>query len=306
METTMRAFRWVSIALMLVLGTQIAFAETVVIDTATGSTDVPTNPETIVVFDIAAFDTLSALGVPIAGAPKRIYVDYLEKVADGVERVGSLFEPDFEAINALQPDLIVAGGRSSKQVDALSKLAPAIDMTIWGDGLLDQAMARLNAYGLIFGKAEKAKELQTDLSSAVEALKEQTQTTGSALIVLTNGPKLSVYGVGSRFGWMHTELGIKPALDEVKASTHGEAVSFEFIRDTNPDWLIVIDRAAAIGEDATLAAKTLDNKLIAETKAWKSGRVIYLDAAKVYIAAGGYQSLMGTLSELTTAFETTR
>lgn len=302
----MRAFRWAAFALTLGLGTQTAFAETVSIDTATGSFDAPLKPETVAVFDIAAFDTLNALGISIAGTPERVYVDYLEKAAEGIEKVGSLFEPDFEAINALQPDLIVAGGRSSKQVDALSELAPTVDMTIWGDDLLQQAKTRLNAYGLIFDKTEKAKELETDLSSAVMVLKELTQTSGDALIVLTNGPKLSVYGMGSRFGWIHSELGIKPALEDVKASTHGEAVSFEFIRDTDPDWLIVIDRAAAIGEDATLAASTLDNKLIAETKAWKTGRVVYLDAAKVYIAAGGYRSLMGTLSELTTAFETAR
>ncbi|MEL7527669.1 MAG: siderophore ABC transporter substrate-binding protein [Pseudomonadota bacterium] len=277
-------------------------AEPTSIETATGVVEINAQPETIAVFDIAALDTLNALGVSADGVPNRTYVDYLTAPTKNAEIVGSLFEPDFEAINALQPDLIIAGGRSSRQVGALSELAPTIDMTIWGDGLLDQAKARLDAYGKLFGKEEKAKELAQELDRLTNVVREKTTEAGNALIVLTNGPKLSVYGKDSRFGWLHSELGIDPVIDDVKASTHGEAVSFEFIRDANPDWLIVIDRAAAIGEDTTLAAATLDNKLIAETNAWKSGQVIYLDAAKVYIAAGGYQSLKGTLDDLAQAF----
>lgn len=302
----MRAIRRATLALALSITSQAALADTVSVDTYAGQVDVPTQPETVAVFDISALDTLNALGVPIAATPERVYVDYLEDLARGAEKVGSLFEPDFEAVNALQPDLIVAGGRSSKQAGALSEFAPTIDMTIWGDDLLGQVTARLHAYGKIFGKEAEAKALETELMNAIGRVKESANGTGNALIVLTNGPKLSVYGEGSRFGWLHSILGIEPAIDNVKASTHGEAVSFEFIRDTNPDWLIVIDRAAAIGQDAVLASETLDNKLVGETKAWKKGQVIYLDAAKIYIAAGGHQSLMGTLQELETAFARTR
>ena len=52
-----------------------------------------------------------------------------------------------------------------------------------------------------------------------------------------------------------------------------------------------------------MAAETLNNKLVAETTAWKSGQVIYLNAAKVYIAAGGYQSTMDTLDALSSALQ---
>ncbi len=71
----------------------------------------------------------------------------------------------------------------------------------------------------------------------------------------------------------------------------------------NPDWLIVIDRAAGIGSPDTAARQTLDNALVGETKAWKKGQVIYLDAAKIYVASGGYNATLGTLRELADAFE---
>jgi len=301
----MRAFRWTALFVAFGIGVLPALADTVVIDTARGPAEVPQNPKTVAVFDIAAIDTMTALGVRIAGAPNRLYVGYLDPVAANATSVGTLFEPDFEAIHALGPDLIVAGGRSSQQVEALQEFARTIDMTIWGDGVLDQAKSRLRAYGKIFGEELKAEELENALSDKVAALKEQASGAGTALILLTNGPKVSIYGQGSRFGWLHGEIGLTPAIEAVEASTHGEAVSFEFIRESNPDWLIVIDRVAAIGQDTVLAAETLDNKLVAETTAWKSGQVIYLDAAKVYIAAGGYQSLMDTLSTLSAALAKT-
>jgi len=298
----MRFSRWAAVAFAIALGSHTVLAGTLSIETATGPAEVALKPKTVAVFDVAAIDTLDALGIPVSGAPDRLYVDYLDKVAREAEPVGTLFEPDFEAVNALQPDLIIVGPRSAKQAEALSALAPTIDMTIWGDNLLDQATARLNAYGAVFGKTEEAGKLEADLRAAVESLKQQAAGAGKALIVLTNGPKISVYGPGSRFGWLHTELGIEPAVETIDEATHGEGVSFEFIRDANPDWLIVVDRAAAVGAEGASAAETLNNRLVAETNAWKNGKVIYLDAARIYVSAGGYQSLMGTLADLSAAF----
>ncbi|MEP3428329.1 MAG: siderophore ABC transporter substrate-binding protein [Roseibium sp.] len=300
----MRAIRLATVLMSAFVVTSASFADTIEVDTFAGKAEVPVSPKTIAVFDIAALDTLNALGVSVAGAPERVYVDYLYDAVENAEKVGSLFEPDFEAINALQPDLIIAGGRSSKQVDALSKLAPTIDMTIWDD-VLPQVKSRLYAYGQIFGKQAKAKQLDDELMKALEEARNAAAGAGKALIVLTQGPKVSVYGPKSRFGWIHSLLGVEAAIPDIDASTHGEAVSFEFIREANPDWLIVIDRAAAIGQDAALAAETLDNKLVADTTAWKNDQVVYLDAAKIYIAAGGYKATMDTIGDLTSQFSKT-
>ncbi|WP_236042484.1 siderophore ABC transporter substrate-binding protein [Roseibium aggregatum] len=273
-------------------------AEPVTVETARGPVNVAEIPKKIVVYDIAALDTLTALGVEIAGTPDNVYVDYLDEVRAAAEPVGTLFEPDFEAVYALQADLIVTGARSSKQTEALAELAPTIDMTISGDRLVEQARARLAAYGALFGKQELAAKLDADLQASIDTVKNAAKGAGKALIVLTNGPKISVYGPGSRFGWMHTDLGIEPASADIHASNHGEAVSFEFIRDLNPDWLLVVDRASAVGANSASAKATLDNQLVAETTAWKKGQVIYLDPGRIYISSGGYQALQATLGEL--------
>jgi iron complex transport system substrate-binding protein len=65
---------------------------------------------------------------------------------------------------------------------------------------------------------------------------------GDALIVMTNGPKLSAYVRGTRFGWIHDRLGLAEVCPDLDPQVHGDAISFEFIASVDPDWLIVLDR----------------------------------------------------------------
>lgn len=294
-------FRSLACASALFLAVPAFAAETVSVDTYRGAVDVPANPEKIAVFDIAAVDTLSALHVDVSGAPQNLYVDYLQSVADKAQDLGTLFEPDIEAVHALQPDLIIVGGRSSDQVDTMGELAPAIDMTIWED-VVGQGLARLDTYGKIFGREDKAAELRAGFDAQLESARAAVADKGTALIILTNGPKISAYGKAGRFGWVHSTLDLPEAAAEISDSTHGESISFEFIQTVNPDWLIVIDRLAAIGQPGEDAKTTLDNSLMHETKAWKNDQVVYLNASDIYISGGGIQSMMRTLSDIEAGF----
>ena len=117
--------------------------------------------------------------------------------------------------------------------------------------------------------------------------------------MLTNGPKVSAYGEGSRFGWIHSQLNWPAAADHIDATTHGEAISFEYIAEVNPDTLIVVDRGAAIQADTQSGLTTLDNELVHSTTAWKEDRVLFVPAAEMYISSGGVQSLMTVLDAIT-------
>ncbi|MBL4811664.1 MAG: siderophore ABC transporter substrate-binding protein [Rhodobacteraceae bacterium] len=286
----------------ILAATSPVLADDVTIETATGPVAVAALPETLVVLDIGAIDTLDALGVTIAGVPTPLYVSYLDHVGAQATIVGSLFEPDFEALVNLNPDLIIAGGRSSTQVEPLSEIAQTVDMTIWGDNHIDQVLARLAAYGALTGNVEVAQELTDAFNAKLETARAAIDGKGAALIVLTNGPNVSAYGAGSRFGWLHGALNLPEAVEGVDAQTHGEAISFEFIAEANPDWLLVVDRGAAIGADGESAAQTLNNALVTGTNAWQNDHVIYLHAANIYIAGGGIQSMNATLDQLIAAF----
>ena len=277
-----------------------AFAEDVTIATARGEVTLAGTPEKVAVLDIAAIDTLQALGVMPAGVPDTLYVDYLGDVAAQAQPVGTLFEPDLEALATMAPDLIIAGGRSAAQVDALAPIAPTIDMTIWED-VVGEGRARIAAYGRLFGKEDRAAELTAALDARIEQVKAAAGGKGRALILMTNGPKVLAYGRGSRFSWLHDTLGLPEAHENLNPETHGDAVSFEFIAEVNPDWIIVIDRSAAIGEPGSAMA-TLDNPLVMGTTAGQKGQIVMLSSTPIYIAGGGYTSLTTTLDEMLAAF----
>ncbi|TDQ57570.1 iron complex transport system substrate-binding protein [Phaeovulum veldkampii DSM 11550] len=238
-----------ALAAALMLAALPVLAEPVTISTARGPVTLPERPATLAVFDVAAADTLAALGVPVAGLPEKLYVDYL---APAATQIGTLFEPDLEALSTLAPDLIVVGARSAAQFEAVAQVAPTLDMSISAD-VVGDARARLAAYGTLFGKEAEAKALAAALNARIAQVQAAAKGKGDALIVLTNGPKISAYGRGSRFGWIHDTVGLPEAYPALKPEVHGDAISFEFIAEVDPDWLIVVDRGAATGAEGPSA-----------------------------------------------------
>ncbi|OWU82994.1 iron ABC transporter substrate-binding protein [Oceanicola sp. 22II-s10i] len=278
-----------------------AGADPVTFDTAQGPMTLPETPERIVALDVSAIDTITALGVIPAGVVAPLYVDYLPEALKDATPVGTFFEPDFEAIAALAPDVIVVGPRAAAMADALSRIAPVADMSVGTDAFAD-GRARLAAFGAMLGRADAAAALDADLQARLDEVRGMVAAQGgNALIVMTNGPKLSVFGPNSRFGWLHIEVGFAPAVEGITDNRHGEAVSFEYIAEADPATLLVVDRGAAIGDGSDGAKATLDNPLVAGTKAARAGRVIYLSPAELYIATGGIRSLTRTLDEIAAA-----
>src|SRR3712207_2500108 len=92
---------------------------------AQGQTGVPADPQRVVVFDVGVLSTLDSVGVEVAGVPEATYPESLSQYG-GTEyaKGGSLFEPDYEAVNALEPDLIIVGGGSGGGCPELAGDAP--------------------------------------------------------------------------------------------------------------------------------------------------------------------------------------
>lgn len=279
----------------------VAALAQVTVDTAQGPVTLQDTPDSVAVYDMAALDTITALGVTPTGSIDNILVPALRDAAAGATPVGTLFEPDLEALAGLAPDLVIVGGRSSTQLAAVSQVAPAIDMT-FGPDLLADTRARIDAYGALFAKTAQAEEMTATLDARLANLRAAADGQGTALIVMTNGPKMSAYGAGSRFGWIFDATGLEEAVPGLDDATHGQAISHEFIAQADPDWLLVVDRGAAIGEDGQGAMETLRSDLVAGTTAWQQDQVIRLDPAAAYISAGGYASTMAVLDQLTQAF----
>ncbi|MGE0847887.1 MAG: siderophore ABC transporter substrate-binding protein [Flavobacteriaceae bacterium] len=277
-------------------------AEPVSVAHARGETILADTPRRVVVFDLATLDTLDLLGVPVLGVPGSHIPDYLGKYrGEGYAKVGSLFEPNYEAVNALKPDLVIVASRSAPAYDALSRIAPTIDLTPDPADFLGSAERNARLLGKIFGQEEKVASLIETLDLKVAETRAVAETRGAALVVMVSGGKLTAYGTGSRFGWLHRSLGFEPAAPDLKAATHGDAISFEFIAATNPDWLFVLDRDSIVGNAGQAASRVLDNELVASTKAARAGRIVYLDAVHWYLVGGGLDSVARMTEEIATA-----
>ncbi|UJF25075.1 siderophore ABC transporter substrate-binding protein [Suttonella sp. R2A3] len=272
-------------------------AQATEIGSARGVVDVPNQPQTVAAYDLGVIDTLDAIGVAVAGVPDKTYVDYLD--LSQAEVVGTLFEPNLEALNALAPDWVVVAARSAAKFDAVSQIVPAADLTLSGENLFNESLQRLADLGQVFAKETQAEAVKERLVALRDRVAAKVPTENKALMLLVSGPKIAVYGPDSRGGWLGQELGFNLVESEKDASAHGEPVSFEYIADTNPDWLLVIDRAAAIGQDDVSAAEAiLDNPLVAQTTAWQKGQVVYIDPAAMYIAIGGVQGIERVLQQI--------
>lgn len=304
----MSLFKSVFLAGLVGFGTVgLANADPVTFATAAGEQTLKAVPDRVVALDVSAMDTLAALGVVPVGVVSPTYVSYLPEDVAGATPVGTFFEPDMERIAALGPDVIAVGARALAMADALGRIAPVADMSVGTDAYAD-GLARLRGYGQMLGLEDKAEALAQGLEEKAAALRARIEATGgSALILMTNGPKLSVFGAQSRFGWLHTELGFAPAVEGITENRHGEAVSFEYLAEANPDWLLVVDRAAAIaaatGDSGDGARATLDTPLLAQAEFSRKGQVIYLSPAELYIASGGATSLARTMDEISAALD---
>ncbi|MCP3098813.1 siderophore ABC transporter substrate-binding protein [Myxococcus sp. K15C18031901] len=269
---------------------------------AQGTTVVPRNPQRVVVFDLAALDILQALGVDVLGVAGDQFPLHLAPFGDAkYRRMGTLFEPDYEALHAARPDLIITGGRSSAKYANLSQLAPTVDLPMGGANYLDTVVANTELLAGIFGKEEKARELVSALRQAVASLKETAATRGKGLVVLVTGGRISAYGPGSRFGILHGDFGVPVAVDGLTASLHGEVISSEFLREKNPDWLFVIDRDAGMGQQGG-AQQVLGNELVRQTTAWQKGQVVYLDPMNAYLIGGGIQAVKHLRDQVAAAY----
>lgn len=286
-----------------------ASSPTLAVVHAQGTTQVPENPQRVVILSPATLDIADALGVKVIGVPQTSahYPAHLAKYSgQAYFNAGTLFEPNYEALSNAKPDLIIAGSRAAAAYNKLSEIAPTISLDLDPKNFLPSLTQRTEQLGVIFGKQEKAKEILAAFNSQIDDVRKSSAQAGSAMMLMVNGGKISAYSPDSRFGFIFDVLGFKPATTFPTGGQHGNTVSPEFIMEANPDWLFVLDRDSAIGsKDGASANQVLDNPLVRRTNAWKNQRVVYLDSGSLYIA-GGIQSYSNLMTQVKQVLSNTK
>lgn len=274
----------------------------VTIQDANGEITVPKAPQKVVVFDNSALDTMNVLGVgdKVVGAATDNLPDFLKSYKN-VASAGGIKEPDLEKINALKPDLIIISGRQRDFQKDLEKIAPTIFFSTDNKDTWKSIQNQVNAIAQIFDKEAEAKKEIATLQEKIDATKKKAANSGKALVLLANEGSISAYGKGSRFGIVHDTFGFKEADETIKASTHGQNVSYEYVLEKNPAIIFVVDRTKAIGGDAS-QNQVAANELVKQTTAGKNQKVISLDPSVWYLAGSGLESVKIMIENVNKAF----
>lgn len=266
-----------------------------------GETTVPTHPKKVVVFDMGTLDTLDKLGVEVAAVPHEGLPSYLSKYESTTENAGGLKEPDFEAISALAPDLILISARQAEAYDQLSEIAPTVYVGVDTTKYVESVETNITLLGKIFGKEKAAADELAAVEEKIDALKASVPADKKGLVVLASGGKISAFGPNSRFGLIHDVFGIPAVDDQLEVSTHGQSISSEYIAEKNPDYLFVVDRDAVVAGGESTAKATVENDIVKNTNAYKEGQIVYLDPNYWYLSGGGLESLVKMIDDVQAA-----
>jgi iron complex transport system substrate-binding protein len=191
-----------------------------------GSTEIPEQPERVVVLDTGELDTALSLGVtPVGAVTTAVSEDFLTYLADDaadVEVVGTIAEPNLEAIAALRPDLILSNKTRHEDIyPALSQIAPTVFAdrvgAVWKDNF------RLDAEAL--GLEQEAEELletyEADAAALGEDIGDPAGTTVSTMRFVEGAVR--VYTAESFIGTVMADIG----LDHLQLDTEDVATFAE-------------------------------------------------------------------------------
>jgi iron complex transport system substrate-binding protein len=183
---------------------------------AAGETDVPADPQRIVVLAADELDTLCALGlqsrIVAAALPDDSSTQpwYLGTVMHNLPAVGTRSAPDIAGIQATRPDLILGSqALTPEDYGALSAIAPTVFTA--ASGAMWQDNVRLT--GAATGRADAANALVDDFNAqAAKAGADTDATHFQASIVQLTDNTMRVYGTANFPGSVFADVGLdRPA-----------------------------------------------------------------------------------------------
>lgn len=272
-------------------------SDTIAVEDIHGLVEVPVNPQVVVALDNRTFETLADWGVTLAAAPKDVMPANNPYVSDdSVVNLGNHREPNLELLAAADPDLVIVGQRFASYYDEIKALVPnaaVLDFS-WdvsdddgstGQNLLNGFKSSTLSLGAIFGHEAEAEALVADLDAALLAAKEAYNGQDTILSVVVSGGEIgfSAPNSGRVWGPLYEIFGWEASLelDNASSSHTGDDISVEAIAQSNPDWLMVLDRDAGVAssEGATPATDVIENATaLQNTNAIQSGNILYAPA----------------------------
>ncbi|SNR64708.1 ABC transporter substrate-binding protein [Blastococcus mobilis] len=209
--------------------------ETRSVDHVLGTTEVPVDPQRVVTLDTPHLDTALSLDItPVGSVQSDVatgFPEYLDDRTEGIEVVGTIEEPDLEAIAALQPDLILSSSvRHEAIYEQLSQIAPTV-LTDYTEGW--RAMFTTTADAL--NRAEEGAEALAGYDARADQVGEAVGAEGATASIVRFLPEETrIYGPETFSGSVLTDVGF--ALPQLSYDEYSMAyVSAEEIGQADAD-----------------------------------------------------------------------
>lgn len=267
--------------------------------------EVPYDPQRIAILDMPALDIIDNLEIKdrIVGMAST-NLDYLQTYAtnENIVNIGTIKEPNLEAVANVAPDIIFIGGRLSEYYDELSKIAPVVYLAVDSNlGVVESTKQNALTIAKIFGKEAEVEKKFSGFTNRIQKLQEVANSQSAIVGMVTSG-SFNVLGEDGRCSLISKEIGFDNIGLVDSTSTHGNESSFELIVKLSPQYLFVLDRDAAIAtQGAKLAQEIVENELVKKTDVYKNGNIVYLEHPDVwYTAEGGITALDIMLQDLET------
>lgn len=267
---------------------------TVTINDLHGSQEVPVNPERVASLDNRTFETLEAWGVELVAAPKAVMTSESAYVADeNVVDIGNHREPNFELLVAADPEVVIIGQRFASFYEDIKELLPEaiiLDFNFdvsetaeeTGVSLVNGLTNSTLELGELFDKNDEAQALVDELNASIDQVKEAYNGEDAVMATVVSGGQIgySAPSHGRVWGPLFEIFDWTPSLDvNASSSNHqGDDISLEAIAESNPDWLLVLDRdgATTSNEESLPAQDVIENSAtLQNATALTEGQVVY-------------------------------
>lgn len=306
--------------------------EVAVTDSDGKEVSVTQSPKKVAIYDYSILDILYNVGFEKTGitqlivpAKDNLPADlsyYKEAGNDKVVSGGSLFYVDWDVMDLVQPDLVITGARSfgvnaagdslsaddkEKYItDTLARYPEAdfIKLTVNTKNaqLVTDMEHNVAVLAEIFPeiKAELEAKL-AEIKGDIAEIKTKAAASGKKALfaMMVDQSTLSIFNPDSRFDMLYDDFGFAPVdSGAVKwDDQHGFNVRAEYVLEKNPDVIFLLDRSATVGTGAG-AENFMNDAIIKETNAAKTGNIYTLTGDAWYTMTGGFSSAERMIADI--------
>ncbi|WP_165998840.1 iron-siderophore ABC transporter substrate-binding protein [Bacillus sp. Cs-700] len=270
---------------------------------AMGETEVPENPEKVVILTNEGTEALLAMDVKPVGAVQSWlgdpWYDHISDDMKDVEVVGTESEVNLEAVAALKPDLII--GNKLRQEDIYDQLS-AIAPTVYSETLKGDWQENFEFYAKALNKEDKGEEVMSAYSDRIDSMSEELgdQLDKKVSVVRFLAGQTRIYYKDSFSGVILEQLGFARPESQQKED-FAEEVTKERIPEMDGDVLFYFTYEAGDGEANSTAEEWTNDPLWNNLQVVKDGNVHEVSDA-IWNTSGGVLSANLMLDDIKDVF----